>query len=162
SGCRASHRPGPCRLWPAGWLAGWNRPCRRPCQRCQPCWTCSQPSHVLTAWPGDPDLLVAVAPVTGPRGLLGLRVDHGHVAHVDIRLLVHDAAFLGATATLVIDLGVLLDHADALDDHALLVGVGDPHRALAALVLARDDDDVVALLDLHGLGLPRHHSTSGA
>lgn len=55
------------------------------------------------------------------------------------------------------DLGVLGDALDALDDDAVTVGEHLEDAPLLALVLARDDDDEVALLDLgHG------QSTSGA
>src|SRR5690606_33733762 len=71
------------------------------------------------------------------------------------RLLRHDAA--GPRATLRgRHLGVLLDPVDALDEHAVAVGVHREHLALDALVLACDDDDVVTLLD------PHRQSTSGA
>src|SRR5215831_10998502 len=108
-----------------------------------------QPSDVLTAWPDDPDLLLAVEPVADPRRLLRLRVDEGDVAHVDRRFLVDDAAFLGTPSSLVVHLCVLLDHADALNEDALVLRVDLDHGALAANVLARDHDDPVALLYLH-------------
>src|SRR4029450_3915754 len=50
----------------------------------------------------------------------------------------------------------LLDAVDALDQDLVLPRVGLDDLALGALVLAGDDDDRVALLDLHG------QSTSGA
>src|SRR5699024_2102670 len=52
-------------------------------------------------------------------------------------------------------LGVLLDPVDTLDQDPVLLREGLDDLALGALVLAGDDDDRVALLDLH-------HSTSGA
>src|SRR5215831_4597731 len=121
-----------------------------------------QPSDVLTAWPDDPDLLLAVEPVAGPRRLLRLRVDEGDVAHVDRGFLVDDAAFLGPPSSLVVHLRVLLDHADALNEHALVLRIDLDHGALAANVLPRNHDDPVALLYLHATCLLRHHSTSGA
>src|SRR4029079_17593610 len=48
-----------------------------------------------------------------------------------------------------------LDHVQALDEDAILARVGAQDLAGLALVLARDDDDVV-------LGADLHHSTSGA
>src|SRR5262249_30481045 len=126
----------------------------------------SRASDVLTAWPGDPDLVLAVEPVAGPRGPLRVRVDQRDVAHVDEPLLVHDAALFGAAPSLVVHLGVLLDHADALNQHPPLRRISLDYRALAADVLARDHNDPVTLLDLHPAGprlvLFRHHSTSGA
>src|SRR5260370_27682679 len=139
-----------------------------------PASTLMQPSDVLTAGARNPDLLVVlVAPVARAGGLLRVRVDQLHVADVDERLLMDDAALLRAAPALVVDLGVLLDHVDALDQQPLLVRVGGDDRALAAVVPAGDDDHAIALLDLHagrlrrpGLlsrgGLPRPHSTSGA
>ncbi len=50
-----------------------------------------------------------------------------------------------------------LDHVQALDQHALLFRKHLQDLAGLALVLAGEDDDAVALLDLRG-----HHSTSGA
>src|ERR1700733_8355799 len=86
---------------------------------------------------------------------LGLRIDQRHVAHVDRRLLGGDAAVLRATHTRVGHLLVLLDHVHALDEDLVTVRVGRDDGPGHALVLAGQDDHVVALLDLH-------HSTSGA
>src|SRR3954468_5626237 len=125
-------------------------------------------SEVLTGAPRDPDAAaVVVLAVTDPGGLV-LGVDHHHVAHVDGRLLRDDAALLG-TALGRADAGVLLDPADTLDQHALDLGVGGDDAALGALVLAGQDQDGVALLDLHRrrlagalLVVSHVHSTSGA
>src|SRR5215203_4518296 len=123
-------------------------------------------SEVLTGAPRDPDAAaVVVLAVTDP-GRLVVGVDHHHVAHVDGRLLRDDPALLRAPLGRA-DAGVLLDAADALDQHALELGVGGDDATLGALVLAGQDEDGVALLDLHGRRLPtggssHDHSTSGA
>src|SRR3954447_23356905 len=125
-------------------------------------------SEVLTGAPRDPDAAaVVVLAVTDP-GRLVLGVDHHHVAHVDGRLLRDDPALLGA-ALRGADTGVLLDPADALDQHALELRVGGDHPTLGAPVLAGQDEHGVALLDLHRrrlagtlLGVSHDHSTSGA
>src|SRR5438270_7589124 len=91
-------------------------------------------SDFLTTRPGNPDLLaVFVHDVADTGRLLGVRVDDLHVAHVDRRFLMDDAALLGAADALG-DLGVLLHHVHALDEHALALGVGGDDRALAATV----------------------------
>src|SRR5258708_12555081 len=66
-----------------------------------------------------------------------------------------DAALLRAAPALVVDLGVLLDHVDALDQQPLLVRVGGDDRALAAVGPAGANDHPVALLDLHSGRLRR-------
>src|SRR5699024_6676027 len=95
-------------------------------------------------------------PRADPGRLLGLGVDQRHVAHVHGGLLDLDAA--GVHATVVAGLGVLGDPVDALDEHAVGLGVDLDHPALLATVAALglgtagDDLDQVVLLDLH----PRH------
>src|SRR5918997_224301 len=119
-------------------------------------------SEVLTGAPRDPDAAAfLVLAVTDPgRRVLG--VDDHHVADVDRRLLGDDPARLGATLAGA-DPGVLLHPADALDEHLLRLREGRDDPALRALVLAGQDDDRVALLDLHRRRLVRHdHNTSGA
>src|SRR5512133_1659134 len=111
-------------------------------------------SDVLTRTLGDPDPDALGAPVAhdDPGRLLGLRVHQLHVADVDRSLLRDDPAGLAA-APRGPDLGVLLDPVDALDQHALGLGVDGDHlaglAAVAALALGRagDDLDGVALLD---------------
>src|SRR5919107_5450591 len=106
-------------------------------------------SEVLTGAPRDPDAAaVVVLAVTDP-GRLVLGVDHHHVAHVDRRLLRDDPALLGAALGRA-DAGVLLHAPHALDQHALVLGVGGDDATLRTLVLAGQDEDGVALLDLHG------------
>src|SRR5688572_29732574 len=78
-------------------------------------------------------------------------VDEHHVGHVDRGFGGDDAAGGAGAAALVDDLGVPLHPVDALDDHALLLTQDPDDLALGALVLARDDADLVALLDVHSL-----------
>src|SRR3954451_16682510 len=109
-------------------------------------------SEVLTGAPRDPDAAAfLVLAVTDP-GRLVLGVDDHHVAHVDGRLLGDDPALLGTTLAGA-DPGVLLHPADALDQDLLGLGVRGDDAALGALVLAGQDEDRVALLDLHRRGL---------
>src|SRR6185437_9514288 len=75
------------------------------------------------------------------------------IGDVDRPLLGDDPALLRCGLTLMAP-----DHGDAPDDDAVLRRHHLDHFALLALVLAGDDDHVVALPDLE-LG---HHSTSGA
>src|SRR5262245_11318701 len=72
-----------------------------------------------------------------------------------------DGGFLGNDAALLRRrlLLVAADHADALDDGAVLRRDDLQHLALLALVLAGDDHDVVALFDLD---LCHRYRTSGA
>src|ERR1700712_5342808 len=128
-------------------------------------------SEVLTGAPRDPDVAAVVVLAVADPGRLVLGVEHHHVAHLDGWLLRDDPALLGA-ALGGADAGVLLDPPDALDEHLLQLGVGSDHPTLGTLVLAREDQDRVALLDLHrrrlagrGSALVRashDHNTSGA
>src|SRR6476661_5350365 len=121
-------------------------------------------SEVLTGSPRDADVAAVVVLAVADAGGRALGVDHHHVAHVDGRLLRDDPALLGA-ALGGADAGVLLDPADALDQHALDLGEGGDDATLGALVLAGQDQDGVALLDLHRrrlLVVSHVHSTSGA
>src|SRR5262249_40366663 len=107
-------------------------------------------SDFLTARAGDPDLLGALfEPVTRAGGLLGVRVDQRHVAHVDRRFLGDDAAFLGTPGALEVDLLVLADDVHAVDEHPLLLGVDEDDLAFTTAVAAGEHHDVIALLDLH-------------
>src|SRR5438067_4831724 len=105
-------------------------------------------SDVLTVPARDTDLLAVLADAVAHPGRLAVGVHDHHVGDVDRRLLGDDAAGLRTTLGLR-DPGVLLDPVHALDEHALAVRVGLDDLALGALVLARDDNDRVALLDLH-------------
>jgi len=67
---------------------------------------------------------------------------------VDRRLLGDDAAGLRA-ALGGADAGVFLDPVDALDEDLVELRVGRDDPSLGPLVPAGDDDDRVALLDLH-------------
>src|SRR5690606_7266729 len=109
-------------------------------------------SDLLTATARDPNLrAVLVDAVTDPYRLAVL--DDGDVADVQ-RGLHRDAAALPA-GTLLVGLDVLRDEVDALDDDALAARVDAQYLARRALVLAGEDDHLVALADLH-------QSTSGA
>src|SRR5260221_1929176 len=77
-------------------------------------------------------------------GLLRDRVPDGDVGHVDRHFLGDDAARLILHR---VGLGVLLDLVDAVHEHVPVVH-DLRHVAALALVTARDDDDVVAFLDL--------------
>src|SRR3712207_702752 len=121
-------------------------------------------SEVLTGAPRDPDLAAFLVRAVADPGRLVLGVDHHHVAHVDGRLLRDDPALLGAALGRA-DAGVLLDAADALHEDLLVLRVGGDDAALGALVPAGQDEDGVALLDLHGrrlLVVSHGQSTSGA
>src|SRR3712207_6282224 len=129
-------------------------------------------SEVLTGTPRDPDAAAFLVLADADPGRRAVGVHDHHVAHVDARLLRDDPALLGA-ALRGGDPGVLLDPADALDEDLLVLRKGGDDPATGALVLAGQDQDRVALLDLHGRGLlaarravvlvVRHaQSTSGA
>src|SRR3954454_2950141 len=110
-----------------------------------------QSSGVLTGTLGDADLgavLVDSEPDAGADALAVLLHDEHHVADVDGRLGRHDAAGLGPTSGLS-DLRVLLDPVDALDDDLVVLGEGLDDATRRALVLARDHENAVALLDAH-------------
>src|SRR5664279_782413 len=94
-----------------------------------------------------------------PGAFAGLGVQEHDVGGVDGGLLLQDAA---ALAGLGVRLGGLLDHVQAGHDHAVGGGadLGDGPRL--ALFLAGNDDDLIALLELHLGGGGFHYSTSGA
>src|SRR3954449_7198478 len=127
-------------------------------------------SEVLTGAPRDPDAAAVVVLAVADPGRLVLGGDLHHVAHVDGRLVRDDPALLGSALARA-DAGVLLHPADALHQDLLDLREGGDDAALGALVLAGQHDDGVALLDLHGRGLPalgllgwlsHGHNTSGA
>src|SRR5690606_31624869 len=105
-------------------------------------------SDVLTVATRDAHLLaVGVEAVANASGL-AVGVDQHHVGDVNLRLLRDDAAGLRAALSLA-DPRVLLDPVHALHEHLVLAGEGLDDLALGALVLAGDDENRVALLDLH-------------
>src|SRR5262249_33077748 len=106
-------------------------------------------SDFLTLRACDPLLGTFLEQVARTDRLLAVRVDQRHVAHVDRRLLGHDAAFLGTPGALKVDLLVLADDVHPVDEHPLLVRVDEDDLALAAAVATGDHHDVIALLDLH-------------
>src|SRR5690606_19847679 len=69
-------------------------------------------------------------------------------AHVDRRF---EGDNLTLLATRLVRLLVLLNEVDALDDDSLLLGKGLLDLPRGTLVLTGDDDNLVALLDLHRL-----------
>src|SRR3954469_1616792 len=88
-----------------------------------------------------------------PGRLLLLGVDQRHVGDVDRRLALDDAGLrVGVHRRRPL---VALDDVDALDEDAVLLGLGAQDLAGLALVLARDHDDLVVTTD-------PHQSTSGA
>src|SRR4051812_47286532 len=98
--------------------------------------------------------LLAVAHLEADAARLSVGGRNGDLRHVQRRFLALDAAlgaYLGGLAVTRMDV-------DARHDHLALLRHGLDHLAGAALVLARKDDDAVALPDL----LRGHHSTSGA
>src|ERR1700761_1372946 len=102
---------------------------------------------------GEAHLLAVLDPEADLRRAAGLGVDQRHVRHVERRFLVLDAALgvgLGRA-------GVALNHVQAFHHDAFVLGHHPQDRAFAALVLAGEQDDAVALLDLRG-----HYRTSGA
>src|ERR671917_1218757 len=109
-------------------------------------------SEVLTGAPRDPDSAAFLVLADADPGRRALGVDDHHVAHVDGRLLRDDPALLRAPLRGA-DPGVLLDPADALDEDLLVLRVRSDDAATGALVLAGQDQDRVALLDLHRRGL---------
>src|SRR3569623_1298513 len=95
---------------------------------------------------GVADLLVAFDAETDA-GRLTVRVDVRHGRHVQARFLVDDAA-VGIALRRT---GMALDHVDALDEHAFglaILGFDTGHGTAAALVLAGQYADDIALLDL--------------
>src|SRR5580698_436393 len=92
----------------------------------------------------DANLLVALKAETGAR-CLAIRVKQRHVRYVNRRLLLENSA---RAVALRVGLQVFLDHADALNKNAVLVGDDAQHASLLALVLAGDHDYLVVALNL--------------
>src|SRR5712691_3920546 len=94
---------------------------------------------------GDADLAaISEGLVADPRGLSRLRVDMGDIGNVDRQLLVDDAAGIAHAR-----LGMPARDMNALHDQPPVGRQNPQHLARLALVAAADDDDGVALLDLH-------------
>src|SRR3954470_23407806 len=119
-----------------------------------PVWSCRRSSDVLTGTARNANLRAVVFEAVTDAGGLAV-LGERHLADVDRTFLGDDPALLGAARSLVGLPRVALHEVHAFDDHALALGVDGDHLAGRALVLAGDDDDVIALLDLH-------QSTSGA
>src|SRR6185295_12357067 len=100
----------------------------------------------------DPDLLSIALLEADPRRLARLGILDRDLRNVQRRLGADDAAL----RTRLRRLGVAGVDVDARDDHLALLGHGFGHLAVAALVLAGQDHDLVALLDL----LRGHYKTS--
>src|SRR5512134_2533843 len=108
----------------------------------------------LARAPGEPHLAPVLQElVPDARRLPVLRVLEREIGDVDRSLFGDDPALLRRGLALV-----PAHHGHALDDGAVLLRHHLQHLALLALVLAGDDHDMVALLDLE----LRHHKTSGA
>src|SRR5512144_3258933 len=104
---------------------------------------------------GDAHAAALAALDAHPRGQLVRRVEDRHVGDVQRPLLLdHADRHVRAAGQRAL---VAFDHVEALDVHALALGVDPDHLAGLALVLAGDDDDLVV-----GADLAAHHSTSGA
>src|SRR5450759_1921995 len=118
--------------------------------------------HLFAALLAHPEADAILTPVAHAGGLRAARTHEHHVARVDGALDLEDAAL----RVLLGRPGVLLDTVHTLHDHALLLGEGPQDLALLTLVLAGDDLDPVAtvnvertrhlLLLLQDLGRERH------
>src|ERR1700710_2324788 len=102
----------------------------------------------------DPNLLSIALLEAHARRLAGLRVLDGDLGQVQRRLGADDAALRSRLRRL----GVAGMDVDAGNQHLAVLRHHLGDLAVAALVLAGQDDDLVALLDLRG----GHYSTSGA
>src|SRR5678816_1417448 len=102
---------------------------------------------------GDTDFLAVLAGLEPDAGRLAVGSRDRDLGNVHRRRGAHDAALRTGSARLAVARGDV----DAIDHHLAVLRQDLGHRAGAALVLAREHDDVVALLDLRG----GHHSTSG-
>ena len=103
---------------------------------------------VLTALLADADVLAGlVLAMRHARGLLALGANDHDVGDMDGSLDGHDAAL----GVLLSRAHGLLDHVHLLDDHTLLAGDRAHNLAFLALVLAGQNADGVALLDVHAV-----------
>src|SRR5581483_2566578 len=97
---------------------------------------------------------------------LAFAVQDHHVGDVDRALALDHAAErrFALRAGDLLRAGVALDHVQALDVHALVLGVDASHATGLAPILARDHLYAVARADLHrfALGGLGHQRTSGA
>src|SRR4051795_5610822 len=112
---------------------------------------------MLTGATRDADLLAVVVDSVPDAGRLALVVHDLHVGDVDRGFLGDDATGLRAALGRA-DAFVLLDAVHALDEDLVLPRVGHDDLALGTLVPAGDDDDRVALLDLHAISPRRSRS----
>src|SRR4051812_46789694 len=98
--------------------------------------------------------------------LVAFGVEDHHVRDVDRALALDHTAERGFALRPrhLLRAGVALDHVQALDEDAAVLGVDAQDAAALAAVLARDHLDTVAGADLHrrALGHLGHQSTSGA
>src|SRR3954451_8790003 len=85
--------------------------------------------------------------------LVALGIDMGDVRDVKHRFLLDDAAGLAHGGT-----GMALHHVDALNEDTAVLGQDAQDLAGLALVLAGDDDHLVALLDLRFAHVSRSRS----
>src|SRR5690349_10421428 len=102
----------------------------------------------------NPDLLAVALLEADPRGLARLRILDRDLRNVQRRLGTDDAAL----RTRLRRLGVTGMDVDAGNQHLAVLRHHPGDLAVAALVLAGQDDDLVALLDLRS----GHYRTSGA
>src|ERR1700712_433832 len=106
-------------------------------------------SDVLAIALGDADALAGLLVGAVPdAGRLAVGVDDHHVRHVDRGFLSDDAA-RGCAALVLRDGGVLLDPVHTLDEDAVAGRERLQDLAPSALVFACDDQNGVALMDLH-------------
>src|SRR6185312_14288774 len=100
------------------------------------------------ALPADAALVLALVVLVlgAPRGD-ALAAPERHVRHVHRAFLLQDAPARIALGRL----GVPLDHVDPLDHHPVLLGQQAQHAAALRLLLTGDDDDLIALANVHDL-----------
>src|SRR5258708_37824109 len=93
--------------------------------------------------PGEADFAAVERLDTDTGRLVAAGIDVRDVRDVEHGFLLDDASGLAHGGT-----GMALDHVHALDEDAHVLRQDAQHLAGLALVLACDDDDLVALLDL--------------
>src|SRR5690348_11791783 len=103
---------------------------------------------------GDTDFLAVLAGLEPDARRLAIGSSDRDLGNVHRRGTTVDAALRVRLARLAVARG----NVDAVNHDLAVLRQDLGHRAGAALVLAREDDDLIALLDLRG----GHHSTSGA